>query len=252
MDGFEGDKDDPQSLHKYLYAHGNPVNSRDPSGNDVGEMLAVVDIGFTFFAQISTAALPASVRQVPDPSWEWMYVTVDTAVLYGGEDKTERDFRKAEKVYAQARIHVKRGASKTIGEDDTKKLIGNDLILDGYQQMGKPTREELAVTKGQNPEHATAYYVQGLSRSGSEGYFGEAFNKEFPSPPYPAVVVANGANYIVMSHELGHILWEDSGINHFEGDRDNLMSEGAHNSQAGTLTWEQCWRMRKHRLVHSE
>jgi RHS repeat-associated protein len=31
-DTFEGFQDNPISLHKYLYANGNPVNGRDPSG----------------------------------------------------------------------------------------------------------------------------------------------------------------------------------------------------------------------------
>ena len=32
MDSFAGSPQDPQSLHKYLYAHNNPVNNIDPSG----------------------------------------------------------------------------------------------------------------------------------------------------------------------------------------------------------------------------
>jgi hypothetical protein len=34
MDSYEGDNEDPLSLHKYLYCHGNPVNGIDPSGHD--------------------------------------------------------------------------------------------------------------------------------------------------------------------------------------------------------------------------
>jgi RHS repeat-associated protein len=45
MDTFAGDNEDPLSLHKYLYCQGNPVNNTDPSGNDIGEMLSVMDIG---------------------------------------------------------------------------------------------------------------------------------------------------------------------------------------------------------------
>ena len=33
MDPFAGNNLDPQSLHKYLYAHDNPVNNADPSGS---------------------------------------------------------------------------------------------------------------------------------------------------------------------------------------------------------------------------
>jgi len=33
-DPFPGNNQDPQSLHKYLYCHANPVNGIDPSGNE--------------------------------------------------------------------------------------------------------------------------------------------------------------------------------------------------------------------------
>lgn len=32
MDDFSGNNEDPQSLHKYLYAHNNPINMIDPAG----------------------------------------------------------------------------------------------------------------------------------------------------------------------------------------------------------------------------
>lgn len=34
MDSYEGSQGTPQSLHKYLYCHGNPINGVDPSGHD--------------------------------------------------------------------------------------------------------------------------------------------------------------------------------------------------------------------------
>jgi RHS repeat-associated protein len=33
MDPFPGSPQDPQSLHKYIYCHANPINATDPSGN---------------------------------------------------------------------------------------------------------------------------------------------------------------------------------------------------------------------------
>lgn len=33
LDPFDGNSEDPQSLHKYAYAHADPVNGIDPSGN---------------------------------------------------------------------------------------------------------------------------------------------------------------------------------------------------------------------------
>jgi hypothetical protein len=41
MDTDEGDDTDPLSLHKYLYASGNPANRIDPSGNDDIDMASL-------------------------------------------------------------------------------------------------------------------------------------------------------------------------------------------------------------------
>jgi RHS repeat-associated protein len=40
MDTYEGNDEDPQSLHKYLYAENNPANSTDPSGRQIDDILA--------------------------------------------------------------------------------------------------------------------------------------------------------------------------------------------------------------------
>ena len=45
MDPFAGSPQDPQSLHKYLYAHCNPINGIDPSGKfTVTEMMVTLGI----------------------------------------------------------------------------------------------------------------------------------------------------------------------------------------------------------------
>jgi RHS repeat-associated protein len=43
LDPFFGNLDDPQSLHKYLYTHADPVNGIDPSGN----MSMAVSVGIS-------------------------------------------------------------------------------------------------------------------------------------------------------------------------------------------------------------
>jgi hypothetical protein len=54
MDTFEGDQEDPQSLHKYVYCANNPVNLTDPNGENYyfggstaghGHFWLAVDIG---------------------------------------------------------------------------------------------------------------------------------------------------------------------------------------------------------------
>jgi RHS repeat-associated protein len=44
------DQEEPKSLHNYLYCEADPVSNTDPSGHEIGGMLAVMDIGSTFFS----------------------------------------------------------------------------------------------------------------------------------------------------------------------------------------------------------
>ena len=44
-DTYKGDNEDPLSIHKYLYAHGNPVISSDPSGRAVWLVTRPLSIG---------------------------------------------------------------------------------------------------------------------------------------------------------------------------------------------------------------
>jgi hypothetical protein len=60
MDTYEGDNEDPLSLHKYLYAEDNPVDNVDPSGHDISEMLAVMDVFSSLFATISPVTSTAA------------------------------------------------------------------------------------------------------------------------------------------------------------------------------------------------
>ena len=51
LDPFFGNQQDPQSFHKYLYVHGDPVNGADPTGKYLGAAVSVsimAGIGATF------------------------------------------------------------------------------------------------------------------------------------------------------------------------------------------------------------
>jgi RHS repeat-associated protein len=76
MDTFEGDNEDPLSLHKYLYGGDNPVDNDDPSGNDF-EALAVMDIsgmldsiGLPVASQAKNLALQATGKYVDVYVWD--------------------------------------------------------------------------------------------------------------------------------------------------------------------------------------
>jgi RHS repeat-associated protein len=62
LDPFFGNLNDPQSLHKYLYTHADPVNGIDPNGlMSVGGMLGGLSIG-NMMAAVKTAAVFAAKR----------------------------------------------------------------------------------------------------------------------------------------------------------------------------------------------
>jgi len=56
VDAFEGNNQDPLSLHKYLYAHGNPVNNVDPNGQfALAELTASSAIRLVVIAAVTTS-----------------------------------------------------------------------------------------------------------------------------------------------------------------------------------------------------
>jgi RHS repeat-associated protein len=59
LDPFFGSLSDPQSLHKYLYAHGNPINGIDPSGSMTVGVACAISLG-TFVAIGAVSAVGTS------------------------------------------------------------------------------------------------------------------------------------------------------------------------------------------------
>jgi RHS repeat-associated protein len=56
IDPYSGNYSDPQSLHKYLYCHANPVNATDPSGRSAFGIAIGVAIGIAVIGAIMTVA----------------------------------------------------------------------------------------------------------------------------------------------------------------------------------------------------
>lgn len=77
LDPFDGNSEDPQSLHKYAYAHCDPINGIDPSGNfTILELLIVVSVSITIFSLAAPLLFKArrsyGVYIGPDIT-EWLY-----------------------------------------------------------------------------------------------------------------------------------------------------------------------------------
>jgi RHS repeat-associated protein len=87
MDPFAGSNRDPQSLHKYLYAHCNPINNVDPTGQfSLMEMVAVsIIVGCIagIVTNVVMTALGKSQDQVRRAMWRAFWIGfVATAIVY--------------------------------------------------------------------------------------------------------------------------------------------------------------------------
>lgn len=56
LDPFEGKLESPQSLHKYAYCHGDPVNNTDPSGQLIGALGGLVGLMVGAFISVNAEA----------------------------------------------------------------------------------------------------------------------------------------------------------------------------------------------------
>ncbi|TWU08631.1 tRNA(Glu)-specific nuclease WapA precursor [Symmachiella macrocystis] len=74
LDPFSGNLRDPQSLHKYLYTHGDPVNGIDPTGlmtyGDVMGVLTVMGTGFAIGVSTNGLRNGALGLPVEDDWWK--------------------------------------------------------------------------------------------------------------------------------------------------------------------------------------
>ncbi|EEF63316.1 RHS repeat-associated core domain-containing protein [Pedosphaera parvula] len=59
-DSFEGNPEDPKSLHRYTYGEGDPIDNRDPSGHDIGGVLTAINISGMLAAMSSPVTTRAS------------------------------------------------------------------------------------------------------------------------------------------------------------------------------------------------
>lgn len=59
MDSYEGNTQDPQSLHKYGYCHANPVNGIDPSGHlttlQEAQTVTAMEVGISLYVTLQIA-----------------------------------------------------------------------------------------------------------------------------------------------------------------------------------------------------
>ena len=95
LDSYEGDSNDPKSLHKYLFGHANPVNEIDPSGHEglieVGTATAVNETLSAIAAIAVFIVLQKIQKKLEEDSGLYLYRrgnpnSMKTTALYREED----------------------------------------------------------------------------------------------------------------------------------------------------------------------
>ena len=96
LDKNEGEQDDPESLHRYLYVQGNPINSTDPSGfspiTDLLEAIGIdqtVDKSLTLFLRRTAIDFVENFacQELKDEVVQGIYAIVLDGNLYIGQSK---------------------------------------------------------------------------------------------------------------------------------------------------------------------
>jgi len=88
MDPFAGNNQDPQSLHKYLYAHCNPINGVDPTGMEfsLSGVLSVIQIIGTVMSvampSLITLGASGSLGEVVDTPRDAFVVSVSASYIF--------------------------------------------------------------------------------------------------------------------------------------------------------------------------
>jgi RHS repeat-associated protein len=103
MDSFEGKNEDPLSLHKYLYCHGDPANRNDPSGHqDANSTAGAGALAFTidtfYYASVITWRLSGPVVKVLNTFYP--YIIAGAAALTAVDTGTQALLKNTEPVPA--------------------------------------------------------------------------------------------------------------------------------------------------------
>jgi RHS repeat-associated protein len=72
-DPEDGDYSNPASLHKYLYANGDPVNAEDPTGREALVATAEIDLGEAIKNALAATAVTAGVACILNEATELLH-----------------------------------------------------------------------------------------------------------------------------------------------------------------------------------
>lgn len=153
-------------------------------------------------------------------------VVIPVTLLKPATDTVDADFRRANEIYNPHNLEIEKGNRMDIEEKDTKKIIGDDLILDEFTGADA-TKEELELIKHNRVKgRITGYWVPDMTSSRGEALDSSLGN--MPNDRISVVINASSRAQDTFPHEVGHVLGLDHSL-----DPDNLMAGGDIRNIAG-------------------
>ncbi len=164
-------------------------------------------------------------------------VVIPTTLLKPAANVIDADFTRANQIYNPQGIEIEKGNAKVLSEKESKKVIGNNLVLDEFTATSA-TAEELELIKNNRMKgRITGYWVPDMTSSRGEGLIKSDLGN-MPDDRSSVVVNAKNRAQDTFAHEVGHLL----GLDHTGADTipdttandpNNLMTNGTNRKITG-------------------
>ncbi len=224
LDPFAGNMQDPQSLHKYAYVHGDPINLIDPAGlMSLRTKIAAIGVGaliiggLVFLASSSSDSDPGVDTLTIKFAWQYDYHGYFDLMVPAERDRMKREEfqRHSDAAKATARRSVQKlNEYLQISCARWGLNCASNVVFDiqseptSIRGMGSPMAEAYDIDRNTNHEFGVMILtnwidranrfgrVDGAAREGTTHFFMWAQDMSEAGEPYA---------FTTLAHELGHL-----------------------------------------------